>query len=95
MRIEAQITCVPTAIACAWTMGQRGHQVRIAIQKISENVDHAQAEMLVDDLWTPLTTGWDHRGLIVHEYGQHFPGEAYRYLTLMEFIQEQAQFAGQ
>ena len=91
-RVEAPVTCVPVSIVSAWTLAQSGYEVRVAVQRIEPGVDHAQAEALIGGKWTPVTVGWDRRGLIVHEHRRHFDVEPYRTLSLDEWIQEQSKF---
>ena len=67
--------------------------VRIAIFKLDESTDHAQAQCQDEDgMWIWLSERWS--GECVEVYGSRFPNipdapEPYRYVGLMEFIQEQ------
>lgn len=50
--------CVPLSIMCAWTWGVKRHeQVRIAITRVENGNDHAQAEAMIDGEWVPLRNG--------------------------------------
>ena len=88
-----QPSCVPLSILNAWTAGQNGHQVRIAVTKIDATTDHSQAQALIGGEWVPLTERWGGRNLIVERSGKHFSGEPYRYLTLRAWVGEQLRFA--
>jgi len=91
-----QTYCVPNSILCAWTWGalKRG-QVRIAVQKIGDGVDHSQAQAFINDVWTPLTEIWTGSYMKIVPWKQHYPQESYRYLTLKDWIDEQIQYTNQ
>jgi len=86
--------CVPSSIftATTWAM-KTGNPVRIAIQKVDKDkdVDHSQAEALIDGKWTPLTEIWDGKSMTVKPWTRHFPnaGEPYRYVPLQDWMNEQ------
>ena len=84
--------CVPLSILNAWTAGQNGHQVRIAVTRIEEGLDHSQAQALIGGKWVPLTERWTGHNLLVGASGLHFQGEPYRYLTLRAWMNEQLRF---
>ena len=83
--------CVSESIFCAWTWRiKQGDEVRIAVSHIDKVTDHAQAEALLEGVWTPLTTVHDTSiGLMVSRWTRHFTVEPYRYLKLDEWVAEQ------
>lgn len=89
--------CVINAIFCAWTWGTfRRDPVRIAIQRIDAHTDHAQAEALVEGVWTPLTELWTGSHLEVAPWKRHYPEpDPYRYVSLRDWIDEQIHFTNQ
>ena len=90
-----QPTCVPLSIMNAWTAGQNGQQVRIAVTKTDATTDHSQAQAMIGGVWTPLTEQWTGRHLEIRPWAPHFPTEPYRYLTLREWIDEQLPYTNQ
>jgi hypothetical protein len=89
--------CVPNSILCAWTWGAvKKDQVRLVVQKIDavKDIDHVQAEALIEGKWTPLTELWNASAgkMEIVPWQRHFPEEPYRYLTLREWIDEQIKF---
>ena len=94
---EKNPNCVILSILCGWTWGMHtGHEVRIAVYRISKHEDHSQAEALIGDNWIPLTEQWTGKNLKVVTYVKHYPGlEPYRYLTLQDWIDEQFRYARQ
>ncbi len=87
--------CVPSAVACAIIYGiKTGRPVRIAIFDLGEGVDHAQAQVQDEDgNWQYLTEFWNGECMAAMLYGKNHPEtkgkEPYRYVGLIEFLQEQ------
>jgi hypothetical protein len=92
IRRDYQPHCVPISIFSAWTAEAKGVKSRIAITNISQGIDHAQAEALIDGVWTPLSVRWGDKGITVSTWTRHFRKAPYRYWTLDEFIEDQKQY---
>ena len=81
-------TCVPEAIYSAWVWEARtGMPSRIALTLHSPGMGHAQAQGWDGKQWVYLTT--DHSETRVDR--SHYGHEPYRYVSLDEWIREQAQ----
>ncbi len=86
--------CVPESIANAknW-LARTGQPVKIAISKISDNIDHAQAVAFDGDKMTPLTAHeWDEKYKYFKPipWSWHFPDKKpYRFIEVDEFLKEQ------
>lgn len=93
MNNTQNIWCVPASIVCAWIyMVKERRPVRIAIFKLDESTDHAQAQVMDEDgTWQYLTEYWTGECMAAMIYGKNIPDapDPYRYVGLMEFIQEQ------
>jgi len=87
--------CVPSSILCALIyVIKEKRPVRIAIFNLSEGVDHAQAQVQDEDgNWQYLTEFWNGECMEAMLYGKNHPEtkgkEPYRYVGLIEFLQEQ------
>jgi len=96
--LKALSYCVPEAVYSAWLWGVRtGDPVRVAVSKVREGTDHAQAQARIDGSWRYLTPKWDYEAgrIKVVPWKSHFPNvQPYRYLTLREWIDEQIGFVG-
>jgi hypothetical protein len=91
--IKISTWCVPSSIFCAtcFWIKQRV-PVRIALQHIEPGIDHAQAEALIDGTWIPLSEFWNGTSMEASTYGRNYSQvEPYRYVDLIDFIQEQKQ----
>lgn len=65
-----------------------GRPAKIAVFKVSPNVDHSQALGLDEDgYWKFLTR--HHSDGVLRKWVRHFNSEPYRYLNLQEWIKEQ------
>ena len=88
--------CVPSAVACAIIYGiKTGRPVRIAISKIDEHTDHAQAQVFDENgEWQWLSERWNGECMEAFILGrQNHPdaGDPYRYVRVLDFMQEQIQ----
>ena len=85
--------CVSSAIFCAdaWKR-TTGEKVRIAVTHRAPGIDHVQAQADHRGEWTYLTNSWNQDGQIVQPWTSHFGDEPYRYVELMDFIEEQRRF---
>jgi hypothetical protein len=85
--------CVPSSILCALIyVIKEKRPVRIAIFNLSEGVDHAQAQVQDEDgNWQYLTEFWNGECMAAMIYKENIPNapEPYRYVGLLEFLQEQ------
>ena len=87
--------CVPSSVLCALIYAiKEKRPVRIAISKIDEHTDHAQAQVQDEDgNWQYLTEFWNGECMAAMLYGKNHPEtkgkEPYRYVGLIEFLQEQ------
>ena len=71
---------------------QEKFPVRIAVQHIKDGRDHAYAESFVNGNWMPLVLHWSFqsRRPAVSIGEQAFKVKPYRYLSVKEWINEQA-----
>ena len=91
--------CVPSSILCALIyVIKEKRPVRIAISKIDEHTDHAQAQVFDENgEWQWLSERWNGECMEAFILGhQNHPDaeEPYRYVRVMEFMQEQIQVLG-
>ena len=92
-KLEALCYCVPQAICCAWSWQAKYRtETRMAVQKIKPNVDHVQAQGLIDGVWTPLVMHWTDKGPVVRPGKPHFDILPYRYVSLEDWIADQLQY---
>jgi hypothetical protein len=91
--IKISTWCVPSSVFCAvcfWIKERT--PVRIALQQVGVGVDHAQAEAFINGTWVPLSEFWNNTSMEASTYGRNYSQiEPYRYVGLIEFLQEQKQ----
>ena len=91
--------CVPSSVLCALIYAiKEKRPVRIAISKIDEHTDHAQAQVFDESgEWQWLSERWNGECMEAFILGhQKHPdaGDPYRYVRVLDFMQEQIQVLG-
>lgn len=99
MNVANPTWCVPSSVLCALIYGiKEKRPVRIAIFRMSEGVDHAQAQVMDENgEWQWLSERWNGECMEAFILGhQNHPDaeEPYRYVRLLDFMQEQIQVLG-
>ena len=92
MKDKVSTWCVPSSVFCALVYAiKEKKEVRIAVFKIKDGVDHVQAQVKDGDEWRYITEVWTGESMAAITYGKNHPKakEPYKYMSVMEFLEQQ------